>query len=364
MGKWMRLLPSVAGVAGWLASVLALSGCIGGAADAAPDRTPLQAVADAKAAPRDFGAWLADFRAEAAQKGISVATLDLTLTGVQPLPQILERDRNQAEFKLTYAEYVGRIVTPENIARGRDMLRRHGKLLAEVSARYGVQPRFIVGIWGLETRFGATKGSTPIIPALVTLAYDARRPTFFRNELLAALTMVERRYIEADRLTGSWAGAMGQPQFIPSTYLAYAQDFDGDGRRDIWNSEADVFASVANYLSRHGWIDKESWGRPVRVSPELKARLSGMGRSGRSGCSAIDRMTAEKPIAEWRALGVRRGDGGELPPRDLGASLVEADGGGGQMFLVYRNYQSILRYNCAHSYALTVGTLADRIDAQ
>jgi membrane-bound lytic murein transglycosylase B len=348
----------------WLVSALALAGCIGGTADAAPDRTLVPVTADARAATRDFGAWLADFRAEAAQKGISVATLDLTLTGVQLVPQVLERDRNQAEFKLTYAEYVGRIVTPDNIARGRDMLRRHGKLLADVSARYGVQPRFIVGIWGIETRFGATRGSTPIIPALVTLAYDARRPTFFRNELLAALTMVERRYIEADRLTGSWAGAMGQPQFIPSTYLAYAQDFDGDGRRDIWNSEADVFASVANYLSRHGWSGKETWGRPVRISPDLKARLSSLGRSGRSGCSAIDRMTVDKTTAEWHALGVRRGDGGELPPRDVPAALVEADGGGGQMFLVYRNYQSILRYNCAHYYALTVGTLADRIEAQ
>ena len=355
----MRTLPAVAG---WLAGALALSGCLGGAADAAPDRNAPQAATEIKAA-RDFGTWLAEFRSEAMQRGISAATLDQTLTGVQLLPQVLERDRNQAEFKLTYAEYFGRIVTPDNIAIGRAMLRRHGKLLAAVSARYGVQPRFIVGICGIETRFGNLKGSTPIIPALVTLAYDARRPTFFRNELIAALTMVERRHIEADRLMGSWAGAMGQPQFIPSTYLAYAQDFDGDGRRDIWNSEADVFASVANYLSRHGWTGQETWGRPVRVPPELRARLSSMGRSGRSGCSAIDRMTVEKPLADWQTLGVRRGDGGDLPPRDLTASLVEADGGG-PTFLVYRNYQSILRYNCAHFYALTVGALADRIEPQ
>jgi membrane-bound lytic murein transglycosylase B len=154
---------------------------------------------------------------------------------------------------------------------------------------------------------------------------------------------------------------MGQPQFIPSSYLAYAQDFDGDGRRDIWGNEGDVLASIANSLGKHGWTTAETWGREVRLSPSARAKVATLGRSGRSGCGAIDQMTVEQPLAIWQELGVRRGDGGDLPSRALSASLVRVDGEDGDTFLVYRNYQSILRYNCAHLYALTVGLLADRV---
>ncbi len=354
--KMAALTKTMSAVALVALLTLAQAGPAAGGAATAP--APAEAAAPAQ---KDFGVWLADFRREAAQRGISLATLDLTLTGIEPVQRVLERDRSQAEFKLTFKEYSSRVITAETVERGRAMVRRHGQLLEQVSRHYGVQPRFIMGIWGIETRFGQVKGTMPVFPALATLAYDARRPAFFRNELIAALTMVERRYIDAGSMLGSWAGAMGQPQFIPSSYLAYAQDFDGDGRRDIWSHEGDILASIANYLSKHGWSTAETWGREVRLSASARAKVATLARSGRSGCGAIDQMTVDQPLAAWQAMGVRRGDGGDLPDRPLSASLVRVDGEEGDTFLVYRNYQSILRYNCAHLYGLTVGLLSDRI---
>ena len=311
--------------------------------------------------PPDFPAWLDGMRDEAAAAGISQATIDAALTDVVPVQRILERDRNQAEFKLTFEDYYGRVAKPETIATGRQMLAENRALLDKVAAQYGVQPRFILAIWGIETRYGAVRGTMPVVPALATLAYDARRSKFFRKELVAALRMVDRNYIDLPSMKGSWAGAMGQPQFIPTSYLAYAQDFDGDGRRDIWTNRGDVFASIANYLARHGWSDDVTWGREVRLPDGFEGRLAELKRTGRSGCRAIDRMSVAKSLPEWQAMGVRRTDGTDLPTRDLQASLVRSDGAGGRSFLVYRNYHSILRYNCAHHYGLTVSMLADRI---
>ena len=311
--------------------------------------------------PADFADWLDALRQEAAREGISQTTIDTALADLQPVQRILERDRNQAEFKLTLKTYMNRVVRPKNVARGREMMQTHRDLLRRVARRYRVQPRFIVAIWGIETRYGAVEGTMPVIPALATLAYDVRRSRYFRKQLFNALRMLDRNYIDLASMKGSWAGAMGQPQFIPSSYLAYAADFDGDGRRDIWHNEADVFASIANYLAKHGWADDQTWGRRVRVPDGLADRLGDFARSGRSGCRAIDRMTIAKPLSAWQSLGVRRADGSDLPTRDLPASLVRADGGAGGDYLVYKNYHAVLRYNCAHHYGLTVGTLADHI---
>ncbi|MEX2642401.1 MAG: lytic murein transglycosylase, partial [Acetobacterales bacterium] len=247
------------------------------------------------------------------------------------------------------------------VARGREMLRENAELLNEVSERYGVQPRFIVAIWGIETRYGRVQGTMPVMPALATLAFDRRRSSFFRNELLQALRMVDAGHIELANLKGSWAGAMGQSQFIPSSYMAYAIDFDGDGRRDIWNSRADVFASIANYLKSHGWDDSATWGRQVSLPKGFDRKLAEIGEAEDGSCRALRRVTPEKKLSEWQALGVRRAGGGDLPGRDLEAALVPAEQTGGPAFLVYDNYRSILRYNCAHLYGLTVGMLADAI---
>jgi membrane-bound lytic murein transglycosylase B len=306
-----------------------------------------------------FEVWLGDVRAEALQRGIRPEIVEAALTGVEPIRRVIERDRNQAEFKLTLDIYRNRVITPANVERGRTMARKHSALLQEVARKFGVQPRFILAIWGIETRYGAVEANVPLIPALATLAYDARRSTFFRRQLFDSLEMVNRGYIELDRLFGSWAGAMGQPQFMPSSYLAYAVDFDGDGRRDIWKNEADVFGSIANYLAKHGWRDDMTWGRQVRVPATLPAALGEPTRRATQGCRALTSET--KPLSEWQSLGVRRAGGGNLPARDIEAALVLPEGAEGEAYLVYRNYGAIMAYNCAHLYAITVGTLADRI---
>ncbi|WP_417518021.1 lytic murein transglycosylase [Minwuia sp.] len=313
----------------------------------------------------DFDIWLNEVRTEALAEGISAGVLDVALRDVQPVRRIVERDRSQAEFKLTYQIYADRLLTPTNIRVGNQRLREEAAVLGEIEKKYGVQPRFILAIWGMETRYGAVKPTMPVIPALATLAYDRRRSSYFRRELFQALWMLEKGHIDHASMLGSWAGAMGQPQFMPSSYMAYARDFDGDGRRDIWNTRADVFASIANYLKSHGWHSDQTWGRRVLLPADAESVRSAMPkRTKKSGCRAIDAMSGPLRLSEWQALGVRRMDGRDLPTRDLPASLVEPDGPGGPAFLVYRNYHSILRYNCAHLYGLTVSALADQIAAK
>jgi len=308
-----------------------------------------------------FATFLDGVRQEALQRGIKPATVQAALADVKPIRRIIERDRAQAEFKLTLETYRARVVTPANIARGQQMAAKHSKLLDAVARRYHVQPRFILAIWGMETRYGAVKANVPLIPALATLAFDARRPQFFRNQLFDALSILDRGYIGLDRLYGSWAGAMGQPQFMPSSYLAYAQDFDGDGKRDIWQNPGDVFASIANYLAQHGWRDDMTWGRAVRLPAKIDDAKIDLGRAAAPACRA--KTTDTRKLAQWQALGVRRSDGGALPARDIAAALVLPEGKTGPAFLVYANYAAIMAYNCAHLYAVTVGTLADRIGA-
>lgn len=309
----------------------------------------------------DFAKWLAEFKKEAAGQGIRSAIIEAALRGVQPVEKVVSRDRNQAEFTLTFATYRDRVLTPANIAAGQRKLAQHGPLLAAVAAKYGVQPRFILAIWGIETRYGAVKPTMPVMPALATLAYDGRRSAFFRNEMMQALRMLDAGYADVPDLMGSWAGAMGQPQFMPSSYMKFAQDWDGDGRRDIWNNPGDVFASIAHYLASHGWSDTQTWGRQVRLSPEIISALPQMQRTGKSGCRAKDQLSVARSLKEWQARGVRRADGADLPALDFQAALALPESPGGPAFMVYGNYESILRYNCAHYYALTVGALSDRI---
>ncbi len=296
----------------------------------------------------DFQTFLAGVRTEALDRGIRAQTLDVALTGIEPLQRVIELDRAQPEFTLTFEQYLAGRVTEGRVARGKQMLAENRELLAQVEKKYGVQSRFIVALWGLETDFGRNTGGFSVIQALATLAYDDRRAAYFRRELLNALQIVDQGHITATAMRGSWAGAMGQAQFMPSTFLSAAVDFDGDGKRDIWTNKADVFASAAQLLAKNGWLGDQTWGRPVKVPNNFDPALAG--------------LPTQKPISAWQALGVRRSDGGDLPTRDLQASIVLPTAGSrSPAYLVYNNYRSLLRWNNATLFAVAVGTLADRI---
>jgi membrane-bound lytic murein transglycosylase B len=305
-----------------------------------------------------FAEWLAAFRTEAAAKGISDKTLDSALTGLEPIPVVVERDRSQAELVLTLEQYLQRRLTPRMTATARGMARTHHKVLAAVSTKYGVPPGIIVAVWGLESNFGRFSGVRPTIATLATLAYDRRRAALFRQELIAALQILDSGDVGVDNMRGSWAGALGQPQFMPSSFLQYAQDFDGDGRRDIWTSLPDVFASIANFLKEHGWTEGQRWGREVKAPASLLQRLDKLAPLQTEGCLAERQMTVPLPLSEWRKLGVTQPAGRRLPTADFDASMVRA---GRRQFLLYPNYQAILAYNCVNAYGLSVALLSDRI---
>jgi membrane-bound lytic murein transglycosylase B len=301
----------------------------------------------ALAADVDFNTWLRQFRAEALTKGIRADTLDRSLPSVRPIPRVLELDRRQPETTLTFEQYLERVVNDRRIETGRQMLVTHKMLLDEVAARYRVQPRFIVALWAIETDYGRITGDFHILSALATLAHDGRRASFFRGELLNALRIIDRGHADPETMRGSWAGAMGQSQFMPSSFLAYAVDHDGDNRPDIWTSLPDVFASIANYLAKSGWQHDQTWGREVRLPPGLPAHM-------------ID-LRHEKPLTEWASLGVRRADGGELPQQPIPASVIQPGGPQGAAFIVYPNYKTIMRWNRSQYFATAVGHIADRI---
>ncbi len=303
--------------------------------------------AQESAADQAFVAWLEALRTEALGKGISASTLDRSLAGVVPIPRVIEIDRNQPESTITFAQYIDRVVSATRIRNGRARLAAHRDLLNEVSAKFGVQPRFIVALWGIETNFGQYTGGFSVIGALATLAYDGRRSKYFRGELLNALQIIEEGHIDPAEMKGSWAGAMGQSQFMPSSFLNFAQDHDGDGAKDIWNTTGDVFASAANYLKRMGWRDDITWGREVRLPEGFDPALA-----------ALDIV---KPMSAWQALGVRRTDGSDLPSREIPASVILPGGEGGPAYLIYDNYRAILRWNRSHYFAMAVGRLSDRI---
>ena len=304
-----------------------------------------------------FDEWLEAFLSEAREKGYNADLLGQTVKGLEPLPRVLQADRSQAELNPGFARYVSTRVTTSMVRRGLAQAKTHRRTLDAVERKYGVQRRFVLAIWGIETQYGRLTGRTPVFRALATLAWEPRRADYFRGELFDALTMVQRGHIEARTMTGSWAGAMGQAQFMPSSYLKYAVDFDGDQRRDIWKSTPDALASIANYLKGFGWTDEETWGREVRVSGSVLDTVAAAIPKRPEGCYAVRNMTERRPLAEWAALGVRDVDGTPLPKADVDAGLVDV---GERKFLVYDNYDAILGYNCAHYYALSVALLADR----
>ena len=299
------------------------------------------------AAKEPFDQWLSKLKTEAHEKGISQATLDSAFANVKLIEKVVKLDRKQPETVQTFQEYMAQRLPQSLVDTGKAMLNENRAILEEVGRKYGVQPRFIVALWGVETRFGKYTGGFSVIDALTTLAYDNRRADYFRKELLLALRILDENHITLADMKGSWAGAMGQSQFMPSSFINFAVDHDEDGRRDIWTTKADVFASAANYLSKSGWKYDQTWGREIKLPNGFDLSL-------------IDLKIA-KPMAEWEALGVRKADGSPLPGRQLIGSLVQPKGGNGQTFLVYNNYRTILKWNRSTYFAMSVGHLADLI---
>lgn len=292
-----------------------------------------------------FQEWLQELRLEAAGNGISDATL-AALDTIEPLERVLELDNSQPEFVQTFTRYIGLRITENQVSRGQALLVEHAELLEEVRQQHGVQPHYLAAFWAIESNFGRATGGFSVLQALATLAYDPRRADFFRAELLTALQIIDDGHIDSDQMSGSWAGAMGQLQFLPSVFYRYGIDGDGDGRIDIWNSLPDVFHSAANFLSNSGWQGDERWGREVLLPSNFDYADAG--------------TQTRKSLQQWQDLGISRVGGGVLPVADIQASVVLPAGAAGPAFLGYANYRATLAYNPSTFYALTVGNLGDR----
>ena len=299
-----------------------------------------------QAQTQDFAAFIAGVKTEGAQQGLSPSTLAI-LDGIAPIDKVVELDHRQPEFTATFKGYLKAIMKPKRIAAGRKQMKQNRDLLQAVGNKYHVQPRFIVSLWGIESGFGQSMGTYSVPASLATLAWEGRRAAFFKGELMNALTIIDKGDVPAAQMIGSWAGAMGQCQFMPSTYLKYAQDWDGNGKRDIWHSRGDVLASTANYLSQIGWRDDRGWGRPVKLPAHFDSHLLG--------------LDTQKTMKEWAKLGVVSADGKKLPARDWNSSVILADGKSGPAFLVTDNFRAIMTWNHSTLFALSVGHLADAI---
>jgi membrane-bound lytic murein transglycosylase B len=316
--------------------------------------TPSAPPAPAVAAPApqtvtgaSFADWMQGLRQEAAAAGVSQQTLDAALTGIEPNQKVLDLDRGQPEVTITFAQYAARTVTKQRIAEGRKLLEEYRPLLDKVGATYGVQPPFIVALWAIETDYGQFTGGYSVIDSLATLAYGSSRQEMFRSELIDALKILQQKAIAPAAMTGSWAGAMGQCQFMPSSYLKYAVAYSGSGQPDIWTNQADVFASIANYLASSGWRSDRGWGRRVHLPPGMSESL-------------IDWKTV-RPLSQWRTLGLTNADGSALPASDEPAALVAPDGPSGPAWLTTSNFKVIMKWNRSTYFAVSVGLLADGI---
>lgn len=296
-----------------------------------------------------FGVWVKEFKAQAKEKGIRQNLLDRTFANMTPNKTVIRLDRKQPEGTKSFTDYLAGAVTQTRISKGRKLYNQNYDLLQRIGAKYGVQPRFIIALWGIETNYGGYTGDFSITRSLATLAYDGRRSDFFRKELLNALTIIDQGHITLDSMKGSWAGALGQCQFMPSSFLSYAVDENGDGRKDIWNTKEDIFASIANYLSKSGWNDDLTWGRQVQIPQGFNYSL-GDGKHW-------------KKLSEWSALGITKMDGNALADRDIDAAITFPGEDYEGAYIIYRNYDVILKWNRSRYFATAVGTLSDRIAA-
>lgn len=306
---------------------------------AAPDVVPANA---------RFEAWIRSFKTRAVRQGISQSVVDRAFRGVSYNADVVRRDRNQSEFTKTLWEYLDSAASDSRVKNGKAALRKHNRKLEAIERKYGVEKEVVVAVWGLESAYGAVRGDTPIIEALATLAFDGRRGKFFEAQLIAALKILQNGDTTPNRMVGSWAGAMGHTQFIPTSYLAFAVDFTGDGKRDIWSDDpSDALASTAAYLKRSGWRTGQPWGVEVTLP--------------RGFNYALANRKIKKMPNEWASLGVRRADGTAL--KNYGsASLLLPAGSQGAAFLIFKNFDAIERYNAADAYVIGVGHLSDRIN--
>ena len=297
----------------------------------------------------NFSFWLKALRAEAVEKGVSPALVREALPeSLRPIPRIIELDRKQPEKTITLAKYLENTVTPGRIATGRTKMAEHSALLAHVEKAYGVDASVIVALWGIETSFGKNTGGYGVIESLATLAHDGRRGQYFREELIKALQILDSKHISIKNMRGSWAGAMGQCQFMPSSFLRFAEDWNDDGRRDIWNTEADVFASAANYLAQSGWKAGEPWGRLVRLTKDFDFKLLG--------------VENKQTLQFWHDHGVRLPNGRSVDfEGSFYASIIRPDGPLSPAYIIYDNYRVIMKWNKSTYFATAVGLLADAL---
>ena len=296
----------------------------------------------------EFQVCVAGLKETALERGISSAVVERDLASVNYVARVIELDRQQPEFSESFATYFDRRVTQDRIVRGRALMQEHQQLLNRISREFGVPAQYLVAFWGLETNFGGFFGKMPVLDSLATLACDPRRSDYFTGELINALKIIDEGSITAEKMQGSWAGAMGHTQFMPSVFLRYAIDYDGDGKRDLWGSLPDALASAANFLRGIGWQTEQRWGREVSLPKNFAFEKAGLANS--------------LSLAQWQSLGVRQTGGTSLPNEDMTASLLVPTGHEGPAFLVYDNFHVIMRWNRAEAYALAVGHLADRIN--
>ncbi|MGY3960021.1 lytic murein transglycosylase [Aeromonas popoffii] len=295
----------------------------------------------------DFYAYVAGLKQQALAAGIKPETVAAAFANIRVIEPAIKHDKNQPEFKLTLDSYIPRAVPQWKVNQAKALYRQHLPLLTKIGAEYDVQSRFIVALWGIETNFGKLTGTYPLISSLATLAWDGRREDFFKGQLLDALRIIEQGHVTPSAFKGSWAGAMGQVQFMPSSFLKYAVDQDGDGKKDLWGNLADVFGSAANYLQQNGWHGDETWGRQVKLPEGLDPALLGLEQT--------------RQLSAWQALGVRQLDGSPLPGVEMQASLVRPDDAKGRAYLAYPNYLVLRHWNRSHYFVVAVGTLADRL---
>ncbi len=307
----------------------------------------LMLIATPSHARQDFNVWLKEMRGKAAAAGISQATINANLYNITPSQTAIRLDKKQPEVKKTFAQYKTAVVNQNRINKGRKLIREHYTALDYAEKKYGVPKQFIVALWGIETNFGGNTGGFSVVTALATMAWEGRREEFFTKELINALQIIDAGHIVGSNMKGSWAGAMGQNQFMPSSFNAYAVDCTGDGKRDIWKTKRDVFCSTANYLKKNGWNTGERWGRRVTLP-------AGFSKS-------MITPKIKKPISYWASQGVRTINGNALPQENMMASIVAPDGIGGEAYIVYNNYQTIMDWNRSTYFATSVGLLADQL---
>ena len=312
---------------------------------------------------KTFKVWLDELKAEAESRGFSKESVKSAFSEIKaPETRIIERDQNQPEVVESYAGYLKRRVTSWRKINGKKLLKKHEALLEKIAKEYGVRPRFIVAIWGMETNYGTIPLKESIFNVLATLAYDKRRADYFRAQFFNALTILDKGFAPYEKMKSSWAGAMGQCQFMPENFLKYAVDYDKDGNRDIWDTEADVFASIANYLNSFGWKDHETWGRPV-ILPDIPREDLFVRRPDdlpiEEQCERFEDLKVWRDLQDWQALGVRRMTGLKLPVRSIPATLIVGDPGDKRGYIIYRDFCTIMRFNPAFKYAIAIGLLAD-----